>query len=239
VAKAASILFSDKIVINDNISIYIPTVGEVIDNEEEYYNMASLLTATPYDMMVQLDDLGLDFTQMTDYDLFLLVFESLKESDTSLIFGDFSIDGFKRGINAQNQLLVLRDRVRGITIDKSIAWQIAQALRRIHGWERNNRKPANKEACAYLLERARIKQKRRRRKGYESQLEGLIVSLVNTPEFKYDFEGVRKMSIFQFNESLHQIIKKVAYDNRMYGVYAGTVDADKLSPDDKTWLTTK
>lgn len=32
----------------------IPTVGEVLENEDNYYSMVSMLTAMPIDMMVQL-----------------------------------------------------------------------------------------------------------------------------------------------------------------------------------------
>ncbi len=64
----------------------IPTVGEVLENEDNYYSMVSMLTAMPIDMMVQLDDIGIDFTTINEWELFLLLFNSLKEQDTSLIF---------------------------------------------------------------------------------------------------------------------------------------------------------
>ena len=55
---------------------------------------------------------------------------------------------------------------------------------------------------------------------------------MNTEQFKYDFEGVKNMSIYQFNESLRQVIKKNNYNNLMYGVYAGTIDTKGLSQED-------
>ena len=44
---------------------------------------------------------------------------------------------------------------------------------------------------------------------------------------------------YQFNESVRQIIKKIDYDNKMHGIYAGTVSAKDLSQDDWNWLTHK
>ena len=90
-----------------------------------------------------------------------------------------------------------------------------------------------------MLEKARKKMKRRQNRAEDSQLESLIIAMVNTEQFKYDFEGTLELSIYQFNESVRQIIKKVDYDNRMYGIYAGTVSAKDLSPDDLNWLTHK
>ena len=58
-------------------------------------------------------------------------------------------------------------------------------------------------------------------------------------EIKYDFESVKNLSIYQFNESVKQIIRKVDYDNRMFGVYSGTISAKDLSQEDLDWLTHK
>ena len=58
----------------DFIRIQVPTVGQVIDNEESYYHLVQLLTAMPIDMMVDLDQAGIDWTEITDYQLFLYHF---------------------------------------------------------------------------------------------------------------------------------------------------------------------
>lgn len=63
--------------------------------------------------------------------------------------------------------------------------------------------------------------------------------MVNTQQFKYTFEGVRDLTIYQFNESVKQVIKKVDYENKMFGVYTGNLDVKKLSQDDLNWLTNK
>ena len=82
-----NLLYKKEYAVNDHIKIMIPTVEKVLDNEDAYYSMVSMITATPYDMMVQLDDIGIDFMTLNDYQLFLLVFNSLKGQDTSLLFG--------------------------------------------------------------------------------------------------------------------------------------------------------
>ena len=81
--------------------------------------------------------------------------------------------------------------------------------------------------------------KRMKNKKLDSRLEELIVALVNTEQYHYGFEWTRELSIYQFNESVQQVIKKVNYDNRMHGVYSGTVSAKDLSQDDLNWLSHK
>lgn len=233
------LLYQREYPINDSIRIIIPTVGEIIDDEDAYYGLVSALTAMPIDMLVQLEDAGIDFTKINEYELFLLLFSIIKTQDTSLIFGDLDLTKFETVVNEQNGNFVLFDAERNIKIDRVIHSQIAGVLRKIHHLERNNRKPANEEAKQFMLERARAKQRRRRNRQEDSQLEPLIIAMVNAEQYKYDFEGTRELSIYQFNESVRQIIKKVDYDNRMYGVYNGTVNAKDLSQDDLNWLIHK
>lgn len=231
-----NLLYKKEYSINDFIHVMIPTVGEVIEHEEEYYNDVMMLTAMPIDFMVQLDDIGLDFEKLNDWELFLLLFNGLKERDTSLIFGDLDLKKFGQTINTHNNTMLLMDKESGAKIDRAIYGQISSFLRKIHHLERNNRKPGNEAAKKYMIQRAREKMRRHRKRSTSSQLEQLIVALVNTSEFPYDFDSVLDLTIYQFNESVQQVIKKVGVDYRMIGVYAGTVSAKTLSQDELNWL---
>lgn len=218
------------------INVVIPTVGDILEHEDEYYNLVSILTAMPVDLMVQLDEVGVDFTTINDYELFLRLFPALRQQDTSLIFGDLDLSKFSIAISEEQNSLVLIDTDTEIEINRAVQNEVASVLRKIHHLEKNRKKPANQEAKDYMLERARAKIKRNKNHKEDSQLESLIVAMVNTAEYKYDFEETRKLTIYQFNESVRQIIKKVDYDNRMIGVYAGTISAKDLSQDDLNWL---
>lgn len=234
-----NLLYKKQYEINDSIKIVIPSVGDIIDNEDNYYSIITVLTAMPIDLMVPLDDAGIDYTEINEYDLFLLMSAGLKAQDTHLVFGDLDLTKFEISVNQQNGKIVLYDAEDDIVIDRAIHARIAGVLRKIHHLEKNRRKPANKEAKDYMLKRAREKMRRNRNRKQESQLEPLIIAMVNAEQYKYDFEGTRELSIYQFNESVRQIIKKVDYDNRMYGIYAGTINAKELSQDDLNWLTHK
>lgn len=232
-----NLLYKDGYQINDKITIRIPTVEEVLNNEDEYYALVSALTAMPIDLITQLEDMGIDFTSLSEYDLFLLLFRGLQMQDTSLVFGDLDLKKFKLGTDESANDVVLVDPEDDIVINRRVQAQIAATLRKIHHIEKNRRKPGNKEAKEYMLERARIKAKRKQKRGTTSQLESLITALVNTEQFKYDYESVKGLTIYQFNESVHQIVRKIDYDNKMLGVYTGNIRAKDLDPKDLDWLT--
>ena len=234
-----NLLYKKNFVINDYISIRIPRVEKILKCEDDYYSVVSMLTAMPVDLMVQLDDIGIDFAAINEWELFTFLFGTLKDCDTSLIFKGVDLKSFKPAIDPKNSNLIFVDPHTGAKIDRTIHREIANALRKIHHIDKNNRKPANNEAKAYMIERARSKQRRRRKRISDSQLESLIIALVNTEQFNYKFDDVRKLSIYQFNESVRQTISKIDYDNRMHGVYAGTISAKDLSQDDLNWLIHK
>ena len=143
-------LYKKQLAINDSISIVIPTVGAIIDDEDTYYNLVSILTAMPIDFMVLLDDAGIDFTTINAYQMFLMLFKSIQSKDTSLIFGDLDMSKFEMAVNEQNGQIVLLDKEHDIVIDRAIHGQIAGVLRKIHHLEKNRRKPANDEAKKYI-----------------------------------------------------------------------------------------
>lgn len=232
-------LYAKAYPVNDKISVVVPTVGQILEDEDAYFSIVTAVTATPSDFMVQLDDIGIDFSSISSFELFLLLFRSLQESDTSLVFGDLDLSKFKPAINDQNGMVVLLDSENGIMIDRAIHDQICRVLRKINHLEKNDRKPANEEAKKYMIERARLKQRRAARRKRESQLEDLIVAMVNTEQYKYGYEGTLDLTIYQFNASVYQIVKKINYDNTMIGCYAGTVNIKDLNQSDLNWLSSK
>ena len=232
----ASKLYKTSIKVSDAISVMVPTVGQIIDNEDDYYQVACMIVATPYDMMVQLDDAHIDFTKIDDFDLFILLFENLRAMNTSLIFGELDLSGMKVARFEGTGELVLVDKERDITIDRVVHAKLCDSIRNMLHMEKNNKKPGNEEARKYLIDRERKRQKRAKSKQRDSQLENYIVALVNTEQFPYNYETVRNISIYQFYASLNQIAHKIKYDNTMIGYYAGTIKFEDLAPADRTWI---
>ena len=227
----------DKIYITDKIYVRIPTVGEVLRDEQTYYNIVSTLTSSPYQCMVQLDDMGIDYTTISNYELFRLFFPLYAKSDLSLIFGDLYTYDYDNYMDNSNSTNIIYSPTNGkdYKIDEFIYTKLADTLRRINNIEKVTKKPGNEEAKRYLLEKERKRQKRNARKPYEPYLEKMVIALVNRPEFKYNYEETMNLSIYKFNQSFKQIQTSITFDNTMIGVYAGTVDTSKMK--DKSCLS--
>ena len=233
-----SLLKCDTINIPDSkITMRIPTVGEILNDEESYYNMVTSLTAVPYQYMVQLKDKNIDFTDITDYELFAMLFPTYAKTDLSIIFGDLYTDDYRAVLNQSNQTIVINSIHNGddYQINEMTYGYIVEVLRKINRFERYKYKPGNEAAKEYLIEKERRKQQRNANKPYEPYLEKLVIALCNSPEFKYNYEETMDLSIYKFNQSFKQIQTRLTFDNTMIGVYAGTVDTSKIN--DKSCLS--
>jgi len=231
-----SLLKLSSVEILPNLSIRIPTVGEILEDESNYYSIVSSLTATPFQYMVQLDDIGIDFTTITDYELFKMLFcIYTKSSDLSILFGDLNVSDF---FVHQNGFIYSPSN--GIEINEKVYNDLVYIIRKINLFEKVKYKPGNESAKKYLLEKERKRQKRNSKKPHEPHLEKLVIALVNTSEFPYDYDSCMDLSIYKFNQSFKQIQHKITFDKTMIGVYAGTVDTSKMGNKDiLSWISNK
>lgn len=285
-----SLLKLSSIDIVPNLTLKIPTVGEILDDEKTYYSITSSLTASPFQYMVQLDDMGIDYTSIDEWELFRMLFlnycnqelvykmkikeleiemkkhlttsddylqcknqieilnTKIQENGFNIIFKDFhltsEVDGKLIGFNEyqynNSDEIVLFNHATQVEINRLIYNDLTDAIRKINLFEKVKYKPGNESAKKYLLEKERKKQKRNAKKPYEPYLEKLVVALVNTEEFPYNYETCMDLSIYKFNQSFKQIQHKISFNNTMVGVYAGTVDTSKMSNKDiLSWIASK
>lgn len=275
-----SLLKLKTIEITPDIVMRIPTVGEILNNEQNYYNLTSTLTASPFSYMVQLDDIGVDYTTIDEWELFVMLFSgyssrikdyqniisqlveeknncppdsgSVKEIDFkinsfntkivnfgfNMLFENLDASGFEVMEVVDTDQKVLYNKSTDTIIDYKVYIEITDTLRNINLYEKNKFKPGNDKAKEYLIKKERKKQKRNAKKPYGNYLEKMVIALVNTSEFPYNYETCMDLSIYQFNQSLKQIKHKIDFDNTILGVYFGTVDTSKLTNKDcLNWMS--
>lgn len=228
-----SLLNQSSIQITDQLSLRIPTVGEILENESTYFSLVSIMTSTPFQYMVQLDDLGIDYTKITDYQMFKIFFPVYAKQDISIIFGDLDLSDIGIYHDHSVDLDVLYSPSTDIKIDEFVYYNMARAMRQANLLKYERKKPKGEKNKKYFLEKERRHLKNleimRKRKEFEqSELEKLIVALVNNNHFKYDYNSVLTLPIYNFYQSFQQIQHEINFNNVMRGVYAGTIDTNKL-----------
>lgn len=218
--------------INSYITIRQPIVGEVIDlGEKEYFSMVTALSSIPSDLKVQLWDKGIDWEEISDFELFAILSRSITKEQSRLLFRDLDFSEFDLSVNKQNNELVLRSD-SGKIIDKLAYMKIAEYIRWVHGIKPKVERAYNKAARMAILERDRSILAAKRRKieeeGERSTLWPMISLIVNSPGGKYDYETVQRLNIVAFMDSAKRIQAITHADNLTLGLYMGNIDATKI-----------
>lgn len=239
--------------VNDNITINIPKVGDIWDSDskyeryEKYYlSMVSLFTQTPTDMMIELDDMGLDWTEVDEYSLFIILMSSflsdINNPDFPVKWNSLFLnldykDIVLKADDAENNFVFINSN-GDVIFNKQIYNYISDLLCAVLLTTKNREyaKVPEIDTRKYILERARLKRKRRlerlnnkRETTSSSALDGVILFLVNNNAFKYNFETVKELSIYDLYASFKQINKNQEIDGLMTGYWYGNVDLSKIS----------
>ena len=113
------------------IKIKQPTINEIIDfGEDKYRGLLYAFISTTFDMVAQLNMIGIDFTEITDYELFLMLSRNCKLEDTCIFFGE-ELDFTKSAIIQRHEEIVLMFP-DGTEINQYTYKVIFDYLRKVH-----------------------------------------------------------------------------------------------------------
>lgn len=224
-------------IVNDKIKIHHPTLDDIVScGEQNYYELVSRLTAIPSDFKGQLDELGVDYEEISEFDLFTLMCKGLDVEETCILFGDLNFQDLNLFKNTNTNQLVLYNEEQDFIIDRAIYEVIMEFIRKINGLEKKIERAGNAATKKFLIEEAKEQLKKKQDNPFKSILTTLISSLVNSPEFKYDHSTVWNLPIYTFMDSVKRIQKIKNYNSLMQGIYTGNIDSKKLNKDDLNWL---
>lgn len=116
--------------------------------------------------------------------------------------------------------IILYDVEHDITIDRVVYSQIVDAVRRIHGFKRNNEIPANEATKMILIEDAREAAMVAEKKPYKSTLKPLISALTIKCGICGD-DKIWNMPINQFFDSIKRTSRIQDAELLLQGAYSG------------------
>ena len=198
-------------VISKHIILHQATLNEICDyGERDYYSMIYNFTATPQSLKVQLWDMGIDYTEITPYQLFYqLLYKMYSQEKTSIIFGDLDFSKFQLMQRKDDESILLYQEIDGepVIIDEYTYNVIVDYLCKSHFIERDFKIPMTKSAKMILIEDAREEMEANKNKEYHSTLKNLVSAMINSEGFKYNHSQVWDMKINAFMDSVKRIGK--------------------------------
>ena len=240
-AKKVSLIGRKTYRYNDNITILIPTIAQIRgDNEKDedgFWNEVSLFIKTPSDMISELDALGMDFEELSDYELFLLLFSIFTHNDNKScdIFENFSLWDLKPDVDKEHRVIFVDKNGKEI-INEQIYNDLSKIIADMTGTKKTEKKKfGNAFAKKKRIERDYyLKEKARKEKDKnESILDSIILRLVCNSNFPYDFESIQNVTIYDTMYGLKQIDKDISVgeimDSRLVGADLNKLPKEALS----------
>ena len=229
-----SLYFGDPYIVNDYITITIPKIGDVVAyGERKYYSMIQTISAIPSEMKSQLWDMGLDWTQMTDFQLFMMLAPTLSKDSTSIIFGDLDFQSLRPFENKENETVFLGNPETGVIIDELAFGKIHSYLCSAHNLTKKVEKAANEYTKKFMIDEDRQKLKYNSKQPYKSFLKPLISSVKCRMGYTLDY--VKKMGLVEFFDDLSRLQIIVNADALLQGSYSGMVDTSKIPKKNFDW----
>lgn len=146
--------------------------------------------------------------------------EELLFNPLSLIIKDIDFADFEEYESDKNSETILYDKEHDITIDRFVYTRIVDAVRKIHGFKRNNEIPANEITKMDLIEDARDDAMAASQKPYKSVLRPLISALsVKTGQLGSD--SIWNTKINMFFDAIKRINKIQDATLLLQGAYSG------------------
>ena len=159
--------------------------------------------------------MGLDWCEVEDFELFMMLVQTLTPDRTSILFGDLDFSKLKPFRNNQNGDIVLADKETGLIIDKMIYLRIVSYLRKAFNITPKVEKAANKMTKKILIDEDRAK--------IEAALNDLKETLKDESATKEQIDAKVKA----LSEASHKLAEAM-YQNQTAGANA----QDKKKDDD-------
>lgn len=229
--------FGDDYVINDQIKLKQPTIGQVVDyGEAQYFSMIHTLTAIPSDVKSILWDQmnKLDWTQVEDFELFMMFSQSMTPDKTGIIFGDLDFSKMRPFRNSQNGEIVLADKELGVIIDKLIYARMMSFLRKLHNITPKPERAKGKRAREAMIDEDRRNRELNKDKPFRSYLLPLISAVKVKQGYTRDY--VRNMGLYEFFDDLARSQAIDSANHLLNGAYCGMADLSKVNKKEFNWL---
>lgn len=235
--------FGEPYRVTDKIVIYQPTIGDIIEfGEKKFYSTIVTLCANPTAMKLALWDVGIDWTTISDFELFALNIKTLEPDATKLIFGDLDLTKFQavdKDDGSGFTLVYLPDV--DIQIDELVALNIVEYLRVMFNIHPKTEKPHDETTKQWIIQGERMDilvNATKQKSGDGSVLLPLISAALNHPGFKYKKNELKDVGIVEFMDSIKRLN---LYENTialLHGVNSGFVDTSKMKNLDKelNWM---
>ena len=229
-----------------SVTVYQPSIGDIIRiGEKRFYSTLYIYTTNTTANRLMLWENGVDWCEMSDFDLFTLLAQTADPEVNKLLLGDLDITKFERvgkQITEDEQVVTFYNREANVEINEMVYFHISQYFRyifNIYPEEKITRDSVLKNWYIDKDKRQREIDEEKAKKGKDKEqysIQPLISAYLNHPGTKYKLKELKDVGICEFNDSVQRLQIYESATACMKGLYSGMVDGKKIKPEDYNFM---
>jgi hypothetical protein len=235
----------DNIFINDDIQINQPKINDICDfGEERYLSIVSQLVLVPqnnYSIFI-LNEMGIDFTKVTDFELFILLRSAFSYKDTKFIIPNLDFSSTEpvlinkvtsKGTVLDTQELALSFN-NGIILKEKNYQLMASNLRKLNRIQRPWFLTVGTESTKKRMIQS-AKTEYEKSKDKKTSFKSMYVPLISALTLAGCSENIWDMKISRFFDLIERLQLREQSNHLYEGIYNGSVDFNKVK-NDLNWI---
>ncbi len=225
--------------VNGSVTIKMPTVGNVMMYGEKLFNdTLSIFVTNTTSYRLALWDSGIDWNEISDFELFCMLYTKLDKGAVDLIFDNLDFSKFELNKIEKDgaEQIVLYDKEDDIEINEDVYQYIHQYLQEVFNIFPVEKITHSKTMKEMFIRKDRAEYERVKDDVKGSSIQALISSCVNHPGFKYKLNELTELGMCEFYDSVKRLQIYESSTALMKGMYSGFVDSSKISSDSYNFM---
>ncbi len=237
------------------ITVHSPTLGQIVDiGETRFYQTLNIFTGNTTQYRLLLWELNYDWNEISDFQLFIMLYNQIDPEVSKLIFPDLDFSKFiplmkqipvDNDEDAENgefrEEIILWDNDDQIEINADVHNHFSQYLRAVFNTfpeEKITQDPNLKLWYINKDKRAAEHSKKELEKGKVKSysIQPLVSACVNHPGFKYKLSELDEVGIMEFYDSVNRLQIYEQSTALMKGMYSGFIDSKQIKPEDYNFM---
>lgn len=229
--------------VNQAITIYQCSVAQVIRfGEQQFFECVAPFVGNPTTYRLQLWKLGIDWCQISDFDLFCMLIPSVPPDVSCILFGKYDFTNLQLMMRKDTEEHVLYDPVNDLIIDNATYIIMREYIRLMMNQYPHRYYMKGRMSRQMAIEEQEIRQRNEEKKkaigGFhvQSYLFPLITTLLVTPGFKYKRNQLDQINMAQFMITVQRFQIYKATESLMQGMYSGFLDTKGIDKKELNWF---
>lgn len=234
------------------ITVYSPTIGDIIEiGENKFYQTLNIFICNTTQYRSVLWDLGIDWNEFSDFELFIMLSSQIDHDVSKLLFGDLDFKKFipykltKEPTDEDPEPApypMLWDAEDEIEINYDVYNHFSQYIRTMFNIFPEEKITSNNTLKSWYItkDKREIENKKKLEESgkidHKNSIQSLISSCINHPGFKYGLKDLKNVGVCEFYDSVKRLQIYEQSTALMKGMYSGFVDGSKLKPNDYNFM---